>query len=311
MSDLKTSLLSKIDLDKSHVKPYQGFIFLCGGHTDIRSPLPTSLRDAVYRELAKNDDDEKRIRMAEHYKDWAHDSIYNDLVLFERHLAELSSLIVLVLESPGAIAELGLFSAIDEFREKLLVFIDSNYYKSSSFIKLGPVDFLEKTHKNTAEVHRWLIEKDNSLLFDGKLAEELQPELADAIRSRLSRSTSDHPFDRGQWLHYSLLICDLIDLLSALTIRELRSILDGLKIIKSEHEIKQALYLLEQVGLIAMEPKGDQRFYVAITGHQHLRLNYGDTAFDIDRFRLDALLEYQKSDKKRFRAIQEARRRYQ
>src|SRR5688572_25745964 len=125
MSDLRASLPSKISLDDSHVKPYEGFIFLCGGPADIKSTLPVSLRDAVYRELAKNDTDERRIRMAEHYKDWAHDSVYHDLVLFERHLAELSSVIVLMVESPGAIAELGLFSAVDEVRDKLLVFIDT------------------------------------------------------------------------------------------------------------------------------------------------------------------------------------------
>jgi hypothetical protein len=69
---------------------------------------PVSIRDAMFRELAKDSAVEKRIRVAEHYKDWSHDSIYQDLVSFERHLAELSSVIVLVLESSGSIAELGL-----------------------------------------------------------------------------------------------------------------------------------------------------------------------------------------------------------
>lgn len=309
MSDLRTSLLSKIGLDHSRVKPYQGFIFLCGGPADIRSALPISLRDAVYRELAKNDDDLRRIRMAEHYKDWAHDSIYNDLVLFERHLAELSSIIVLVLESPGAIAELGLFSTIDEFREKLLVFIDGAHYQSDSFIKFGPIDFLEKTHKNSAEVYRWHKEYGSKLVFDGELAAGLQEEVAEAIRTRLSRGTAEHPFRCDQWLHCALLICDLIDLLSALTLREIRKILSDLGVEKTELEVKQALYLLERVELIAMEPKGDQRFYVGIVGHQFLRLHVADGPLDYDRFRSDIISEYQQTDKRRFRAIQEVRRR--
>jgi len=309
MSDLRTSLLSKINLEHSRVKPYQGFIFLCGGPTDVRSALPISLRDALYRELAKNDADDRRIRVAEHYKDWAHDSIYNDLMLFEKHLAELSSVIVLVLESAGAIAELGLFSAIDEFRDKLLVFIDSAHYKSPSFIKLGPINFLEKIHKNNAEVHRWHQESGNKLAFDGSLAEELQGDIAEAVRARLSRGTAEHQFNRGQWLHCALLICDLIDLFSALTLREIRGLLSDLGVNKSELEVKQALYLLERVELIAMEPKGDQRFYIAITGHQYLKLHMVDGLFDSNRFRSDILASYQQADKKRFRAIQEVRRR--
>lgn len=307
MSDLSTSLSTKIDLDQSRVKPYEGFIFLCGGPTDVKSALPTSLRDAIYRELVKNDSDEERIRVAEHYKDWAHDSIYNDLVLFERHIAELSSIIVLVLESPGAVAELGLFSAIGEFRDKLLVFVDSQYYKSASFIKLGPIDFLEKTHGNAAEVYRWFNDKSQ---IDGKLAEELQAEVADAVRVRLSKKKAEKPFDRNQWLHFALLVCDLIDLYSALTVRELRNFLIDARLEKSEHEIKQVLYLLERVNLIAMEPKGDQRFYVAVTGNQYLKLHIADGPFDAARFRSDVLAKYSASDKKRFRAIQDARSRH-
>lgn len=304
MSDLSTSLSSKIDLEKSRVKPYEGFIFLCGGPTDVKSVLPTSLRDALYRELVKDDSDEERIRVAEHYKDWAHDSIYNDLLLFEQHIAELSSIIVLILESPGAIAELGLFSAIGEFRDKLLVFIDSQCYKSASFIKLGPVDFLEKTHGNAAEVHRWL---DDRFQIDRKLAEELQVEVAEAVRARLSKKNTEKPFNRGQWLHFALLVCDLIDLYSALTVRELRNLLSDVGLEKSEHELRQVLYLLERVRLIAMEPKGDQRFYVAITGNQYLKLHIDDEPFDAARFRSDILRKYSTSDKKRFRAIQDAR----
>ncbi|WP_414447595.1 retron St85 family effector protein [Burkholderia sp. 22PA0099] len=304
MSDLSTSLSPKIDLEKSRVKPYEGFIFLCGGPADITSVFPTSLRDAIYRELVKSDSDEGRIRVAEHYKDWAHDSVYNDLVLFEQHIAELSSIIVLVLESPGAIAELGLFAAIGAFREKLLVFVDTQYYRSNSFIKLGPVDFLEKTHGNPAEVHRWL---NNRQQVDGKLAADLQSEVADAIRVRLAKKGTEKPFDPNQWLHFALLVCDFIDLYSALTIRELRGLLGDVGLPKTEHEIKQVLYLLERVKLIAMEPKGDQRFYVGINDHQYLRLHIDGAAFDAARFRSDTLARYGASDKKRFRAIQEVR----
>jgi hypothetical protein len=143
---MRNILLTKINLSESRLKPYQGFIFLCGGPTDIRSTKPISIRDAIYRELVKHRDIDGRIRVAEDYKDWSHDAIYRDLVSFERHLAELSSVIVLALESPGSIAELGLFSVIEEFKNKLLVFIETDHYQSDSFIRLGPIDYLEKIY---------------------------------------------------------------------------------------------------------------------------------------------------------------------
>lgn len=310
MSDLQTSLVSKIRLDQSRVKPFKGFIFLCGGPTDVRSPLPVSLRDAVYRELAKKDEDLRRIRVAEHYKDWGHDSIYKDLVQFERHLAELSSLIVLILESSGAIAELGLFSAIDEFREKLLVFIDSNYYASDSFIRLGPIDFLEKTYENEAEVHRWYSNTPQGPRYDAALANQLQPDLADAVRSRLGRGTVEHQFDAAKWLHTTLLICDLVDLFAALTVREVRDLLVNLGVAWTEHAVKQSLYLLEKLGLLILEAKGTQRFYVTVAEQEYLRLHFIEDHFDTARFRSDVLSDYAQTDKKRFRAIQDARSRH-
>ncbi len=260
--------------------------------------------------MAKDRGVEQRIRIAEHYKDWAHESIYRDLISFERHLAELSSVIVLVLESPGAIAELGLFSAIDEFKSKLLIIIETDHYTSPSFIKLGPIDFLEKIHNNFAECHRWTAEVDRKMVFDPKAAQELQPDLAGAVLDRIKKPTSERLYKSDGWLDTALLICDFISLKSALTIREIRGIFEGFGYSKQESEIKQILFILERVGLLVMEPKGEQRFYVSIEPRQFFKFQVLDPSFDIDRYRIDTLLTHERTDKKRFRAILEARRRH-
>lgn len=292
------------------MRPYEGFIFLCGGPTNIRSPHPASIRDAIYRELTKDANIERRIRVAEHYKDWAHDSIYKDLVSFERHLAELSSVIVLVLESAGSIAELGLFSVIDAFRSKLLVFIETSHYTTSSFIKLGPIDFLEKIHQNTAECHRWAATVGLDRSFDPKAAQALQPDLAEAVLKRAGKPAPERAFQPDTWLDGALLLCDFLNLYSALTLREIKSLYEGFGYSKSEAEIKQILFLLERVGLLAMEPKGDQRFYVSIEHRLFLKFHLRDNTFDLARFRSDTLELYEREDKKRFRAIREARDRH-
>jgi hypothetical protein len=226
---MQESLCEKIDLAASKLRPYEGFIFLCGGPTDIKSVRPISIRDAIYRELAKDAGVERRIRVAEHYKDWSHESIYRDLVLFERHLAELSSVIVLVLESAGSLAELGLFSVIKEFQSKLLVVIETSHYSSASFIRMGPVDYLEKSHGNQAECHRWLAGADGEMVFDPIAAEDLQPDLAEAILKRASKPSPERNFQPGTWLDRALLLCDLLNLCSALTLREIYSLFEGLK----------------------------------------------------------------------------------
>lgn len=307
MSELAlANIRNIIDISSTRVKPFDGFIFLCGGPSDITKSQPISLRDAIHRELAKDNALSPRIKVAEDYKNWATDSVYSDLVVFESHLAELSSVIVLALESPGAIAELGLFSALREFQDKLLVFVDHTHYQSDSFIRLGPIQYLEKRFNNSAHCHRFL--NNNGRTFDPVAAEEIQEELAQAICERISRRDNEQSFNKDRWLHRALLLCDILNIYSALTIRELRDNLRALGLEISEGDIKQALYLLEQVDLITMEPSGSQRFYVTLSSHDHL-IHPADNQVDLDRIRLNTLETYSSRDKKRFRAIQQVRKR--
>lgn len=298
-----------IDLALSKIKPYEGFIFLCGGPTDIRSHLPLSVRDAIYRELSKDTEIDSRIRVAEHYKDWSSDSIYQDLVLFEQHLAELSSVIVLILESPGSIAELGLFSVVSEFQEKLLVFVDTSHYTSNSFIRLGPISHLEKISNNSAHCYRWLSNEEHPK-FDPAAAVALQPDLKDAVLERITRPAKEHLFKFDKWLDFALLLCDVLNINSALTLREIKDILASLNCLKSEKELRQALFILEKVELITMEPSGEQRFYLSVGAGLYLKYHVEGKSADLDRLRYDILTDYSVGDKKRFRAIQNARRRY-
>jgi len=307
---MRDILAKNIDLSTSRLKPYEGFIFLCGGPTNISELKPISIRDAIHRELGKDRALERRIRVAEDYKDWSHEATYRDLVSFERHLAELSSVIVLVLESAGSIAELGLFSVIDEFKKKILIFVETSFYQNESFIKLGPIDYLEKFHDNPAECHRWMEGKGGLARFDSDAAEQLQPELAEAVRIRATKLTSERLFDSKTWLDGALLVCDLLSLCAALTLRELRDLLNELGCVRTESEVKQIVFLLQRVGLIAMEPKGDQRFYVNIVEKQYVTFALRDKNFDVMRFRSDILTLYSKTEKKRFRAIQDVRKRH-
>lgn len=296
-----------IDLTVSQVKPYQGFIFLCGGPMNIRSHEPTSIRDAICRELSKQQEVSDRIRVAEHYKNWAHDSHYKDLLSFERHLAELSSVIVLVLESAGSIAELGLFSIIDAFKDKLLVFVETAYYRSTSFIRLGPIDHLEKVHNNTAQYYRWTNPDERPPRFSPAIAQELQAELAEAVMARAEKPTREHDFSSESWLDVALLLCEVLSLCSALTIREIKTAFDLMGIQRTEADLKQVLFTLEIVHLVAVEPKGDQRFYVSVDERAFLKLH---TESDSARFRSDQVARYRAEDKKRFNAIRDARARH-
>lgn len=305
MSDPRLALKDEVLLSSSRVRAFDGFIFLCGGRVDVSAQYPPSIRDAIYRGLVGDSLVEPRIRLAETYKEWADDGIYSDLLSFERHIAELSSVIVLALESAGSIAELGLFSVLDEFRHKLIVFISTHHYQQSSFIRLGPVQSLERGIDNPAHCYDFIkVDYLKRESFDAEFVGEVQDELAGAVKERITNAVPEAPFDPGRWLHQALLVLELVNLMAALTVTEVRDFLLSLGVDLKQKEIKQTLFLLERLQLISMVPSGEQRFYVGKSGANFLYWKATSGHFDVDRFKFDAVAFYKKNDKKRFRAIQ-------
>jgi len=308
MSDPRLSLGEAISLEKSKVRPYEGFILLCGGPVDGTALTPPSVRDIVFSSLEEIEAFDGRVKLAENYKSWSHDSVYSDLLTFESHIAQLSSIIVLIVESAGSIAELGLFSAMSDFQKKLLVILDNHHYESESFIRLGPIDHLEKVHGNTAHCHRWMIQDGNRLSFQADSAKGLKDDFVESINERLRENVAvEQVFDTKSWLHAALLICDLVNLMSALTVREIRDYLLGLGVPRSESEIRQFVYILQQFGMLQMEGKAGQRFYLSRKEELYLRIGLKNSAWDVNRFRADTLNYYDSSEKKRFKAILAAR----
>ena len=139
---IKTDL-SKISLEKRNsIQISSKKIFLCGG--SIKS-YSRSYRKKLYKKLEEsNKDQKKKYVIADLFDDWNKDNLYKDLLIFEQHIAELSSAVVVILESEGAIAELGSFVMSKEFRKKMLVFVKAEYRTHKSFIQEGILKHLKR-----------------------------------------------------------------------------------------------------------------------------------------------------------------------
>ncbi len=67
---------------------------------------------------------------------------HHDLISLENILADSVDAVVLVIESYGAVAELGAFASNDKLRKKLACVVDVKYKKQKSFIQYGPLRLL-------------------------------------------------------------------------------------------------------------------------------------------------------------------------
>ena len=118
-------------------------VFLCGAARDT----PGSIRDLVQQDLAS----------ARSFEVYLPEELFADLVVgeqkenllhLENRLANSVDVVALILESAGAIAELGAFANHEGLREKVVVIRDVRFAKDRSFLALGPIATLKAIDKS-------------------------------------------------------------------------------------------------------------------------------------------------------------------
>lgn len=76
-----------------------------------------------------------------------------NLLDLEELLAKSVHSVVILLESPGAIAELGAFANHKQLQDHLVVVVEKRFRKDRSFIALGPVKYLKEDTKSQIIYH--------------------------------------------------------------------------------------------------------------------------------------------------------------
>jgi hypothetical protein len=312
MADPREDFIARIDVSKTRVRSFDGFILLCGGLQGV-DPVPIkSIRHMIYHELTsgRHSDMGGRLKLAEDIKDWFRDGNYRDLVTFEEHLAGLSAVIVLVVESAGAIAELGAFSVSEAFADRLLVLVAEIHYDTESFIRLGPIRRLENNHDNSVLVYDW---HDRTIFgrvierFD-KIQGEL-PAIIDAIRGFIDPKVSESKFKLNEPAHVMFLICELCDLFGALPYKEIHEYIGALRIILSGDDLKRYLFLLEKCDILRIKASGHGRYYYPIGWSSRISFGFfAGAPIDRDRLRVQVAEFYEREITSRYEVVKKIER---
>lgn len=264
VEDKRIEHLERISLDSSRVDLTSPVVFLCGGEVNVRNPLGSSVREGVLSHLESLKPQWSLI-LAEHFKDWVVDSIYNDLVSFEDDLASISSLIVLILESPGALTELGLFARHEFLSKKLHVIVNDEHYSQSSFIRLGPLRHLQRNNPKSVCAYPW---DDKNLLS----LQPILPEICHDITECLSYLDKTEAFNTENNGHIAFLVFEIVKLYRAVKFSEVESCLSALNIKIQRDKLRRILFLLEKVALVNSVKRGHQDYYWACSSVEKINL---------------------------------------
>jgi hypothetical protein len=292
----RAALASKISIENLRVDISAPIIFVCGGLTDVKEIEPPSIRDALLRRLVR--DRALKVVFAEDYKDWINDSIYNDLMTFEDDIAQISSLIVLILESPGSLTELGLFSSSIDFISKLLVLVSTEHYDEDSFIKLGPIRYLESMSNSCVYAYPW---------DPRQPSRTITPYISDIetdISNFLSKANKTEKFSADNNGHIAFLVYEIISFLRAAKFKEIHDFLGSIGIFFKQEKTKRIIFLLKKISLIEQIKRGNIEYFLPLED-QHKIIFQGSIDRTAEKIEITNQYKNTLSEKTRVTLIEE------
>lgn len=282
--DPRERALRKIELSRTTVQSGKPFVFLFGGPIPSNGNAevePPSVRSRLLDFFVhKRPAFVSSLVVPEEFKDWLNDAVYPDLLSFEKDLVSTASLVVIALESPGSLAELGVFSADPALRQKMLIIVNTSHFEQDSFIVLGPL--------RTVNTDR------NVLVFPfeygPRLSDSLEshlPDIADSIEELAKPVKERQSFNVNDTGHVAFLVHELLVLFRALIVKDIREYLRILGVDLSIAEMTRTLFLLDKLGLVRKEKFGHPTYYLPTTNERRVYLAEKESNRVVDRTALE------------------------
>lgn len=157
----------------------------------------------------------------------------------EARLAELSDMVLIIVESAGTFAELGAFALSEALRAKLLPVLEIRYQESPSFLKTGPVHWVDRESRFAPSI--WV---DQRRILEW--ATEIEGRIAKIPQDKNRRIADLHHSPK----HLLFFVCDLVAVFGPSSEKEVRNLardleLEGLEDIAFHLGLGKAMQILD------------------------------------------------------------------
>ena len=211
----------KINIDKP-------IIFVCGGQleyidqykneSDAFQKKFQSLRkfycdNIFYVSHPRKNLISKNIHLAEDFYNYIQDGKYTNLLDFENDIAQISSQVLIFLESEGALVELGMFVSNEHLKNKIVVVERLEHSRSESFINYGPLAYLKSINDDSVLIFDWCNDDKN---YTQDMVQSITEELVEKLPK--NKTMAFHPNNTS---HHIFLMYELIKLFYPITVKEL------------------------------------------------------------------------------------------
>ncbi len=245
---VRDTVLASLKQKEYQFKKVGTVLFLCGG---FRSPRRERLAEYLRRHQK-----EALIFYAEAVWDMiAQYSPSSNALKAEEQLALLADAVIVIVESPGTFAELGAFAISPPLRKKLLPILDERHIGEKSFLKSGPVSWVDRESQFAPSI--WVC-------LDRIL------ECMDQARERLSRIPAESPgkvrnlLDRPK--HLVFFVSDLVSIFGPCPADYVNFFTQQVLGVRDSFEIPFLLGLGKAMGILnSFSIDGREMFYRPLT----------------------------------------------
>lgn len=277
---VKTNFINKICFNSIYTKSSNdrglNLVFLCGGKGE------DSFRNLLHNKLQQQNINNNKFVLAEDALKWSKAQEFaDDLLELEKYFAAVVGKIIIISESPGAIAELGSFISDKDIKKKILVVIENKYRKEDSFINNGLLKNLLKENSNEDCQSNLCVIDDIPIKGNQKDYTNQNENLNTVISAINSFNPPSSKVDFSKKYFQTLFILDLIILTKIVTRQELKKFV-SLMVEKynkdnnndieiTNRDINQIIFILKELKLIVEYEKGNTKYYIAKTRALFLR----------------------------------------
>lgn len=303
--DILIETFETLSVDRFKVNLESRHLFVCGGPVDVTSTTPLSFRDHFMGYSASHFTNiHEAIVLAEKFKDYFKENAYSDLMTFEEDIANISSLVIIFLESAGSLVELGIFCTKPDLFKKLIIIAPQEKVSGEdSFIYLGPIENIRKKEETAICIYPWPQQGDTN--YNTSDLEDL----CNVINKKLLSLPKNIAFNRDNSGHTALLIADIIRVCYPITLYEIELILSALNLDIKNKETNRYIYLLTKLGFINFYLYSQAKYFYP-KHPEHRTLSFGKTSlnnnFDEGKLRItlsQSLLNNDDKSRKRRNAM--------
>ena len=304
-----SAFIENLEADGTHVYSPDPFVLLCGGaRSNINIAGPRSLRDAFLKSDFYGAIENAEVIQIEDIREYFDkDSPYNELFTFERHIAQLSDLVLLFSESPGSFAELGAFASHRDIADKTLVVIQQKYLNKDSFIAKGPVAYFNSISQKSVFALTNASIGLRGAQFASVKPEKLLSLLAGPVEERLEESRGSKTLKRASFSHRCRLYIAFLREFHVLKDSEIFQLFSAFKINITKPALNQLSFCCKCVDWSSTAQLGFDRIHFAKNvKREAAKFNLGGDFSDRVKRRLEIREFWKKTDPDRLEARSEA-----